>query len=80
MNDTAGIEMSQPTMLDSIDVAARLRRACADAGGQTAFAGQVGVSVAFVNAVLSARKAPGARVLAAIGLRQIVRYVPVRAA
>lgn len=64
--------------IDDYGMYAALRQACAAAGSQRAFAEQIGVTEAFISAVLHGRKAPGPTVLAAVGLRRIVRYVPTR--
>ena len=65
-------------MLDSLDVSARLRAACAEAGSQTAWAAKHGVSLGYVNDVLHARREPGDAILRALGLRRITRYVEAR--
>ena len=62
-------------MMDLIEVYARLRRECKAAGGQTAWATLHGLSAGYVSDVLNARKAPSQRVLAALNLVEVVRYV-----
>lgn len=64
--------------LDVLDVAARLRRACEQAGSQQAWAAANGVSAAYVCDVLNARREPGEAILRGLGLRKVVRYVEVR--
>lgn len=63
-----------------VDVFGLIRTACRAAGGQSAWAEANGMSAAYVSDVLNARREPGPRMLAAIGLRKITRYVPVRGA
>lgn len=57
-----------------IDVFGMLRKACRDAGGQSAWADLHGVSPAYVSDVLNARREPGEKILVALGLRKVVRY------
>jgi len=64
--------------LDALDVCARLRRECDEAGSQKAWAEANGVSGAYVNDVLQARREPGDSILRALGLKKVVRYVEVR--
>lgn len=68
--------MTQNTL---IDVFVLIRSACREAGGQAAWAAANGMSAAYVSDVLNSRREPGPKVLAALGLRKIVRYVPARA-
>ena len=70
--------MSDARPLTSLDVCATLRRACQAAGGQTAWAQANSVSPQYVCDVLNARRDPGDAILAALGLRRIVRYVEAR--
>ncbi len=65
--------------LDSLGLHARLRKACEAAGSQKAWAARHGVSAGHVNDVLNDRKPAGPAVLAALGLRKVVRYVERRA-
>lgn len=51
-----------------------LRAAVDKAGTQTAFAKKHGVSIAYVNDVLQGRRAPGAKILAALGLESQLTY------
>lgn len=60
------------------DVYRLLTDACKRAGSQSAFAAREGMSAAFVSAVLNAKKAPSARLLNILGLRQVTRFVPIR--
>jgi hypothetical protein len=64
-------------MLDAIEVLRALRVACKAAGGQKAWAERNGVSAQYVCDVLSARRDPGDSILAALGLRRVVRYMRV---
>lgn len=65
-------------MMDALDVCRLLRQACKAAGSQQAWAAQNGVSPAYVSDVLNARREPGDSILAALGLRRVVKYVEVR--
>lgn len=60
--------------MNRIDLYTLLRTQCAKAGGQTAFANQHGVSVAYVSDVMNGRKEPGPALLKAMGVRKVVRY------
>lgn len=60
------------------DVRARLSTAIREAGGQKAFAAVAGVSPAYVNDVIRGRRAVGERVLAALDLRRVERFVSLR--
>ena len=64
--------------LTTLDVSGRLRAACRLAGGQKAWAEAHGISPQYVCDVLNARRDPGESILAALGLRKVVRYVEVR--
>jgi len=66
--------------ITALDVSGRLRRACDAAGGQKAWADRYGISPQYVCDVLNARRAPGDSILAALGLRKLVRYVEARSA
>jgi transcriptional regulator with XRE-family HTH domain len=68
--------MPEPVPLSA--VYAKLRSAVAASGGQSAFAGELGLSVSYVSDVMNARRDPGVAILRAIGLRKIVVYVPVK--
>ncbi|SEO94703.1 hypothetical protein SAMN04487843_105140 [Methylobacterium sp. ap11] len=57
------------------DVAARLRSACREVGGQASWAALAGVSRSYVTEVLAGRCAPGEAILLALGLERDVRYV-----
>lgn len=60
---------------DLIDVQRMLRTACAEAGGQKAFAEAHGLSPAYVSDVVTARKVPGTAIAEALGLVRLpVRY------
>lgn len=58
------------------EVVERLRAACVEAGGQTAWAAANGLSVPYVNDVVRRRRGPTARILEGLGLQREVRYVP----
>lgn len=62
------------------DVYRRLDTACRQAGSQSAWGKQHGMTVQFVSAVLNARKAPSPRMLAALGLQEVTRFVEVASA
>ncbi len=63
-------------MITPNDIRAELELACRDAGGQRAFARQVGLSAAYVNGVLTGRMPPGPGVLEPLGLKAVTVYVP----
>lgn len=67
-------------MMDALDVCRILRDQCRSAGGQRAWAQANGVSEQYVCDILNARREPGDKILAAIGLRRVVRYVEMRSA
>ena len=60
--------------MDRLGFYANLRKAIADAGGQSAWAKQVGLTPSYVNDVLLGRRDPGPAVLAALGLRRVISY------
>ena len=60
------------------DVAARLRAACKEAGGQALWAAGAGVSRSYVSEFLAGRVSPGDAILFPLGLERYVRYVPRR--
>lgn len=64
------------TALREEEVVARLKAACAAAGGQSAWAAAHGVSVPYVHDVCRGRRGPGDSVLRGLGLQRDVRYVP----
>jgi hypothetical protein len=66
--------------ITALDVSARLRLACSAAGGQKAWATKYGISPQYIGDVLSARRPPSDNILAALGLRKLVRYVEKRSA
>lgn len=68
--------MTQNTLFD---VFVQMRAACKDAGGQAAWAERHGMSAAYVSDVLNSRREPGPKILGALGLRKVVRYVPAKA-
>lgn len=62
-------------LLDLLDVIRMLRDACAAAGGQAAWARRHRISPGFVNDVLGGRGNPGERMLKALGLATVTKYV-----
>ncbi|CAX25993.1 protein of unknown function [Methylorubrum extorquens DM4] len=60
------------------DVRARLSTAIREAGSQKAFAEQAGVSRPYLNDVIAGRRPAGDRVLAALDLRRVERFVSLR--
>lgn len=66
------------TDLTHDDVRARLSAAIREAGSQRAFAARAGVSAGFLSDVIRGRRDPGERVLAAIDLRRVERFVSLR--
>jgi len=59
------------------DIYGAIRRACAAAGSQAAFAARAGVSQAYVSNVLNGRKPPSEALLSAIGWRRRVVLEPI---
>ena len=53
-------------------IAARVKAA----GGQEAFAILAGVSQGYINDILKGKRAPGEKVLQAVGYRKVVLYEP----
>ncbi len=60
------------------DVRARLSTAIREASSQKLFAARAGVFAANVNDILHGRRVPGERVLAAIAVRRVERFVSLR--
>ncbi|WP_160119901.1 transcriptional regulator [Rhodovarius lipocyclicus] len=67
--------MTSTEPLTLAGVYARLNRAVREAGSQTAFAAQHGLSLGHLNDVLNSRREPGPLVLRALGLRKREIYV-----
>jgi hypothetical protein len=65
-------------LLDTMDVFKRLRAACDAAGGQGEWARRHDLSPAHVSEVLNAKRDPGPAVLAALGLKRVVKFAEVR--
>lgn len=63
-----------PDYLDENDVRSILADRVATAGSQAAYARQIGVSDEYVRRMLNGTRAPGPKVLGALGLREVVRY------
>ena len=53
---------------------ARLRKACDEAGGQSAFARKHGLSPQYVSDAINARRDPGPVILSALGLVKVVAF------
>lgn len=66
--------MTAPRLFDEVDVRGDLRRACAAAGGQSAFARANGVSAQYVGDVLAGKRRPGPGICAALGYVRLVRF------
>lgn len=64
--------------LDSLDVCRRLMAACRQAGSQAKWARANGFSPQTVSDVLNSHSEPSGAILAALGLRRVVRFVEVR--
>ncbi len=64
--------------MNLMQVFALLQTECAKAGGQKAWAAEHGLSGGYVSSVLHAKQDPGPAVLAALGLRKVVSFEPVR--
>ena len=56
---------------------ADLRKSCDAAGGQSKWSLAHGISPQYVNDVLNARKDPGPKILAALGLRRVIAFAPI---
>ena len=72
-----GVHSGGAGMMNAADVYGFLRKACSEAGGQSAWATAHGFTPQHVSDVLSARRPFSAAVLAALGLRQVVRFLEV---
>jgi hypothetical protein len=70
--------VTEAPLLDSLDVFKRLRAACAAAGGQAAWAARHELSAAYVSEALNGTREPGPRILAALGLKKVVKFAEVR--
>ena len=68
---------SDVQMLDSIAVFALLNRAVESAGSARAWAAHHKISPGYVGDVLASRRQPGRAILRALGLRKIIRFVPI---
>jgi len=64
-------------LLDGLDVYAEIRRACAEAGGQRAWAEAHGIAPQHLNDVLQVRREISDRILVALGLKRVTRYARV---
>ena len=61
-------------MASLVDIYAKLRTLCRDAGGQAAWSKKAGVSPAYISEVLNGRKPLGPKILAAVGYRAVTTY------
>jgi len=61
--------------LTADDVRAMLRRACEEAGGKPTLARNLGCTTSYVDMLLSGRRPPSKKILAAFGLRQETSFV-----
>lgn len=61
-------------MLTERDVLDRLRAAVAVAGSQKAYAERIGVSQTYLSDVLTGNRAPGEKILTALGLEAVMMY------
>lgn len=60
--------------MDQADVIKRLAAECRAAGGSSAWARKAGVSATYVSDVLAGKRAPGGRLLIALGIERVVTY------
>ena len=67
--------MSAASEITDADVYGRIRRAISLAGSQKAFAEGLGVTPAFVNQVLNAKRPVPDAMLRRVGLKRVTRYV-----
>jgi len=56
------------------ELLALLREECVVAGGQAAWARSHEMSAVYVSDVLAGRRAPAGKILAALGLEQVISY------
>ncbi|MCE4224052.1 transcriptional regulator [Methylobacterium sp. C25] len=61
------------------EVIARLRRQIADRGSQQDWARAAGVSPTYLGDVLKGRRVPGDRILLALGVQRVERFVSLEA-
>lgn len=61
-------------MLTEQEVMDRLRAAVAAAGSQKVYAESIGVSQAYLSDVLNGNRAPGEKILIALGLEAVIMY------
>ena len=71
--------MIEHDLLGQLEVFGLLRQKCRAAGGQEAWAKAHGIAPSVVSLTLHAHRKPGPAILAALGLAEVTRYVPVRA-
>lgn len=64
------------TLVDEMAVRLALIRACEQAGGQTFFARQNGITVPHVSAVMQGCRSPSEKLAAVLGFAKVTRYVP----
>lgn len=70
--------MNGRTHHDAGYVRTRLRALAALEGGQRALARKIGCSPTFLNDILLGKREPAGKVIAHLGLRRQVTYVPTR--
>lgn len=56
----------------------RIRKACKEAGGQSAWARSLGLSPSMISDVLNARSNPGPKILKALKLTQATVFLPTK--
>ena len=61
-------------MASLLDLYAKIRNSCSEAGGQTAWAFAHGISPQYVSDVLNGRTDPGPKILAALKYRRVITY------
>lgn len=61
-------------MLTEQEVLDRLRAVVAAAGSQKAYADRIGVSQSYLSDVLIGNRAPGEKILTALGLEAVIMY------
>lgn len=66
--------INQNDLLDFADITGRIQTACRADGSQKAFADRCGVTKQFVGLVLNGVRQPSDTILAAVGVRKVIRY------
>ena len=70
-------KLSEPLIYDSVDVFRLLGYAIADAGSQREFADLHGFTAPYISLVATGKRPISPRMLKALGLRKVVRFVSV---